>query len=151
VELKKCDADGSGAISREELELVLGSSSALKVLEKLDIHKGALQELKEMLFASGISEIPIKTVMDAFVLWRGNMPCTVRHVVDMLSFSRCSISDGIKVQIQRSEAHMKFVQVELARMQAGWGAPQMLALPPSEGFPVEPMTPSTPCQTRERI
>lgn len=118
VELKKFDADGDGLISRKEVSQVLRSKHALQVLRTLDIDAGCVHELMDMLFIHRDTEIPIKRFMELLVTYRGNMPTTVKHMVDMQSFSRYHIYEGIKFHAHKTDERMAIIDDELHKVAA---------------------------------
>lgn len=96
LELKKIDADGNGSIGRDELDELLSSEASLAVLQSLHINARCLEEVQDMLFSmSDQEEVPIKTILNLFMVYRGSVPTTVKHLIELMSFSRVCLSKRI--------------------------------------------------------
>lgn len=95
-ELKSFDKDGSGTISRDELERAMLNPQALRTLSHLDVDIGCMKELQTMLFPKPDSQAMIESVMELLLSYRGSLPCTVRHVVDGQAYTRWYLSQHTK-------------------------------------------------------
>merc|ERR1719263_1096908 len=97
-----------------------------------------------MLFIHKNTEIPIKRFMEILVTYRGNMPTTVKHMVDMQSFSRYHIYEGIRYHAHKTEELMNTMDVAIEKMAsllATSSTAPPLSLPPPPPTALPPTAP----------
>jgi len=88
VELLSFDKDGNRMISEEELTQVMENDETLTVLRSLEIDPSCLRELYRMMFYKKGKQVSIERVMELLLMYRGNLPITVRHMADIQAYTR---------------------------------------------------------------
>jgi len=85
--LRELDEDGSGEISRQEIQQVLDNEDAMAVLENLQVDVHHLMEQLDMFFEEG-GDLTIQQIMDLILMLRGDRPITMKDSLHFLTFSR---------------------------------------------------------------
>lgn len=85
--LRELDEDGSGEISREEIQQVLDNDEAMGVLENLQVDVGHLMEQLDMFFEEG-GDLTIQQIMDLILMLRGDRPPTMKDMLHGQTFNR---------------------------------------------------------------
>lgn len=87
--LRELDEDGSGQISRNEIGQVLKDTTALAVLDNLQVDVAHLLEHLEMFFDHAEEdELTIHQIMDLILMLRGDRPPTMKDMLHGQTFSR---------------------------------------------------------------
>lgn len=148
-ELLKFDNDFDGTISKTELERVMRSDQAKAVLEDLEVDASALDNVHEMLFSCNTEKVPIRTVMESCLTYRGNQPPTVKHLVDGMVFNRHYTEQVMKnvakdLTLTVARQHQELVDKLSIRAEAEKPVPTDAQILPvsSEPAPGEQISPS---------
>eukprot|EP00812_Abedinium_dasypus_P015469 NODE_909_length_1315_cov_321.580952.p1 GENE.NODE_909_length_1315_cov_321.580952~~NODE_909_length_1315_cov_321.580952.p1 ORF type:complete len:381 (-),score=109.23 NODE_909_length_1315_cov_321.580952:155-1297(-) len=113
-ELMKHDADGNGAVNKEELESVLTEKTSMSIFEALEVNLNHLHALSEMLFAES-AELPIRSVMETMIMNRGDMPASFRHIAEGNSITRWTLKAALKSSEAALEARLQSIEEQVAR------------------------------------
>jgi len=108
VELNKFDEDGNGKISKAELEHVMKDRKAIAALSSMEVGPDCINELQQMLFygKSDDTEVTIEQVMELVLMYRGDLTVTVKHLVEMIAFSRWYLTHQITEHTEHTEKHL---------------------------------------------
>lgn len=79
VMLRELDEDGSGMISREEIDQVLDNHSALDVLRSLEVDVQSLMEELNLCYESA-DDLTIHQIMDLILMLRGDRSLTMKDL-----------------------------------------------------------------------
>lgn len=104
AELMAFDDDGDATISQDELQRVMRSKKAIKVLEALEVDMAALDEIHGLFFKEPGVKVPIQSIMETFLAYRGSQAPTVKHLVESLAFNRYCFEK----KLQESTMEMTF-------------------------------------------
>jgi hypothetical protein len=88
VMLRKCDSNGNGLIAQDELSSLMDDIDSVGALESLHIDVGHLELMQELLFDTPFSEVPARMIMEQMLFMRGNLPVTVKHLLDMNAYTK---------------------------------------------------------------
>lgn len=94
VMLKKLDEDGSGEISKEEMNMVFDDEAALQVLASLQVDMTHLVDYLDMYFEQQ-SELSIYQIMDLILMLRGDRVPTMKDMLDREAFARWKFSASL--------------------------------------------------------
>jgi len=96
-ELQQFDGNGDGTITQLELEHVMRSEQAQAVLDDLEIDAAALEQLHGMLFQCPTDPVPILTIVENCLNYRGSQAATVKHLIDGMVFNRHYMERSVNV------------------------------------------------------
>jgi len=125
-ELRDFDANGNGRIGKDELNMVMHSSTTIRALEALDVDVEVLRELHQALLND--ADVSIEGIMELLLNYRGTLPCTVKHIVDAQVFTRWDLSRQMNAQWEKfkteleGHGHKYDTLLELVRPLHGFGA-----------------------------
>jgi len=94
VIMREMDEDGSGDISKEEIQELLNNEAALEVLENLGVDLGYLMEQMDM-FYSETEDIAAHRIIDMILMLRANRPPSIKDVVAAQKFTRWKITSTV--------------------------------------------------------
>lgn len=121
-ELRHYDTNQNGKISRDELDHVMKSPKTVDALEALDIDVECLRDLHQVLIKD--AEVTIEGVMELLLSYRGDLPCTVKHVVESQVFTRWELSRQMKTLWNNIEKEVRECNLRILdlsqRLQAGY-------------------------------
>jgi voltage-gated sodium channel len=80
MELKKFD-DGDGLIDEDEVNELMADPRSIEVLDALGIDISFLQGLQVMTYEEPGVSFPMKTIIEQMLSCRGDLPCTVAHMI----------------------------------------------------------------------
>eukprot|EP00927_Polykrikos_kofoidii_P001663 TRINITY_DN10635_c0_g6_i1.p1 TRINITY_DN10635_c0_g6~~TRINITY_DN10635_c0_g6_i1.p1 ORF type:complete len:766 (-),score=142.67 TRINITY_DN10635_c0_g6_i1:342-2639(-) len=110
VMLQKLDEDGSGEISKEEMNMVFDDKGALAVLSSLQVDITHLVDYLDMYFEQQ-SDLSIHQIMDLILMLRGDRLPTMKDVLDREAFARWKLHSALGIAeariIQGSHSLMK--------------------------------------------
>jgi len=106
VMLKELDHDCSGAISKEELTNVFNYTSALEVLQSLEVDVKHLVDHLDMFYeyntkTFGTGDIPIAKIMEVILMLRGDRPTTMKTMLHGQSFANWKLSKALEGNEER--------------------------------------------------
>merc|ERR1740121_1450995 len=85
--IRELDEDGSGSISKRELQLMLDHEAALKVLDDLGVDLGYFMEQMDM-FYSETEDIATHRIIDVILMLRANRAVTIKDIVHGQKYTR---------------------------------------------------------------
>jgi hypothetical protein len=101
VIIRELDEDGSGSISKRELQLMLDHEAALKCLDDLGVDLGYFMEIMDM-FYSETEDIQTHRIIDVILMLRANRAPTIKDIVHGQKYTRWKI----KTSLQGIEEHL---------------------------------------------
>jgi len=114
VQLKNCDADNNGHISKEELSQVMCDQDALGTLSSLNIDLKFLLETWSYLFSSDEVEVPMITVMEYMLMYRGDLNVRVEHLVNAHSLHNWQLNRQFRRHEERLRHWLESMSAHLA-------------------------------------
>jgi len=129
VIIREMDEDGSGTISKEEIQQMLSNQAALEVLDNLGVDLGYLMEQMDM-FYSETEDIAAHRIIDMILMLRANRPPTIKDLVHGQKFTRWKITSTAAAL----EEHIKASYgPPTARVGCHPALPSMSTMPVSQG------------------
>jgi len=103
--LRDLDEDGSGQISKDEIQMVLHNQEALAVLENLNVDIQIFIEQLDMYFEAG-EDLSIMQIMDLILVLRQDRQPTMKDILHQQAFLRWEligdISQMMKMTLERT-------------------------------------------------
>lgn len=84
--LRELDEDGSGGISKAEIDGVLHHSNSIQTLELLEVNASFFMDQLEMVFEE-VDELTIVEIMELILLLRGDRPLTVKAMIHYQTYA----------------------------------------------------------------
>jgi hypothetical protein len=90
------DKDGSGDISKDELEMVLLDPESVKVLDSLHIDIPHLLDITDMLYENEDTVLRIPTIMELILHLRGERPTTMQDIAASTNYLRWTVATEVE-------------------------------------------------------
>eukprot|EP00927_Polykrikos_kofoidii_P001665 TRINITY_DN10635_c0_g7_i1.p1 TRINITY_DN10635_c0_g7~~TRINITY_DN10635_c0_g7_i1.p1 ORF type:complete len:721 (-),score=155.81 TRINITY_DN10635_c0_g7_i1:205-2367(-) len=100
VMLQNLDEDGSGEISKSEMNMVFDDEAALQVLSNLQVDLTHLVDYLDMYFEQQ-SDLSIPQILDLILMLRGDRPLTMKDMLDGQAFGRWKYTNTLALHEER--------------------------------------------------
>jgi len=102
--LRRLDTDGSGAIGKAELEVMIRDPEALMVLHDIQVDLDYFLQLQDMFLEHPDSELPIGFILDCLLKHRGERPACIQDISSAMNFLRWAFQQEMSLQTQVLQA-----------------------------------------------